>query len=200
MTDEPATAAPNPADPRNLPQQAPDAPPAPKRRRRRWPYVILVLLLLLALLVVFAPTIASSGPVRSLVMSKVNENLNGHVEVASWSAGWTSGIKVEGVRVFDAQNAQILQLKSLTTELTLLDAARGQLHLGKVVVDGLNALVKSDAEGSVNFAKLMKESPKQPKEEHAKAEPKQPKSEEPTKLPDVSGELHLVNCSATYED
>src|SRR3954454_22653288 len=158
MTDEPAAPAPTPSDPDTLSQQPPQAKPAPKRRRRRWPYVILGLLLLLVLLVLFAPTIASSGPVRSLVMSKVNANLNGRVDVASYSAGWTSGIKVEGVRVFDAQNAQILQLKSLTTKLTLLDAVRGRLHLGNVVVDGLNALVKSDAEGNVNFAKLMKES------------------------------------------
>jgi hypothetical protein len=201
MTDEPATPAPIPADPTASPQQPlPDAKPTPKRRRRRWPYVILGLLLVLVLLVVFAPTIASSGPVRAMVMSKVNANLNGRVEVASFSAGWTSGIKVEGVRVFDAQNAQILQLKSLTTELTLMDAVRGQLHLGKVTVDGLNALVKSDSEGNLNFAKLVKESPQPPKEQHPKTEPKAPKADEPTKLPDVSGELHLVNCSATYED
>ncbi len=174
--------------------------------------VVGALLLLLVLLVLLAPMIASSGPVRSFVLGKVNDNLNGRVQVDSWSLGWTGGLKLSGVRVFDEQNAQILQLKSLTTELSLLDAIRGRYHVGKVVVDGLDALVKTDAEGTTNFAKLPKQDPaapqteSQPQDQPASTAPSQqdpaaPQApEEPTKVPDVRGELHLVNCSATYED
>jgi hypothetical protein len=166
-------------------------------RRRRWPKVLLGLVLLLVLLVLLAPTIASTAPVRAFVLSKVNENLNGRVEVRSWTAGWFGGFRVEGVRVFDADNAQILQLKSLTTELTLFDAVRGRLHLGKVAVDSLDALAKSDADGTLNFAKLEKSSPSQP---DVQTPPGTPTRDEPIRVPDLTGELQLVNCSATYED
>ena len=191
----------------------PSPPPAPRRRRRRrWPKVLGVILLLLVLLIVFAPTLAGTSPVRSFVLSKVNQNLNGRLAVDDWSVGWVGGLKVQGVRLFDAQNRQILQLSKLTTELSLIDAIRGRYHLGKVIVDGLDVLVVSDAQGNVNFAQLAKSTPEatpgqqqpapdaqQPATQSGPT-PQTPAAAEPTRLPDVRGELHLVNCSATYED
>src|SRR5215213_8095149 len=76
------------------------APPK-KKRRRRWPLVLLALLLLLALLVVLAPTIAGTAPVRSVILGQVNQRLNGRVDVADWSLGWTSPVSVSGLKVFD---------------------------------------------------------------------------------------------------
>src|SRR3954453_19015852 len=63
-------------------------PAAAKRKKRRVPLLLKavgVVVLLLLLLVLFAPTIASTGPVRSFALGKVNENLNGKVEVAGLS-------------------------------------------------------------------------------------------------------------------
>src|SRR5687768_1705351 len=89
-----------------LPQQPAStraAPAAPRKKRKRrvpiWLKSVGVVVLLLLLFVAFAPTIASTGPVRSLVLGKVNAGLNGRVEVADWSLGWMSGIKLTGVRV-----------------------------------------------------------------------------------------------------
>ena len=71
-------------------QTAKPAAPAPKRRRRRWPWVILILLLLVVGLVALGPTLASTSPVRSMVLSQVNNNLNGKVTIDDWSLGWFS--------------------------------------------------------------------------------------------------------------
>src|SRR5829696_7262458 len=100
------------------PWDEPNAAPAggdttlapPKKRRRRWPWVILGIVLLLILLVVLAPTIASTGPVRSLVVGQINKNVNGTVQIADWSLGWTSGIDVGGVKVFDENKMDILEI------------------------------------------------------------------------------------------
>jgi len=94
---------------------------------------------------------------------------------------------------------QILELPRLTTELTLLNAARGNLKLGKVTVDGLDVLLKRDANGNLNVAELTGPAKGSTSTPGAGADSSKGDSG-PTKLPDVSGELHLVNCRATYED
>lgn len=171
--------------------QAPPAakpPPAKKKRRRRWPYVVLGLLLLLGLLVVLLPTIAGTGPARIIIVGQINQRLNGRIDIADWSLGWTSPLSVTGLRVYDAQGVQVIELPKLTTGLTLLDAVRGRLHFGKVTVEGLNALIRRNRTGEINLAQLLPSDP-QPQPDTG-----------PTKLPDMRGELHLVNCRATFED
>src|SRR5215210_7493325 len=94
----------------------PAAAPPPKRRRRRiWPKVLLVLLILIMLAVVFAPALLSTAPARSFVVGKINQNLNGLVEINNWALGWTSPVTVSGIKVFDKSGVQILELPRLTT-------------------------------------------------------------------------------------
>lgn len=184
------------------------AAPKTKKRRRRipiWLRVVAVVVLLLLLLVVFAPTIASTGPVRSFVLGRANESLNGRVEVASWSLGWTSGLKANGVRVHDVSGRQILQLTSITTQLTLLDVIRGNFTLGDVVIDGLDFLLRREADGEMNFAKLAR--PKPPVERPgAPAQPAPPPADpaaQPapaSKLPNLSGNVVIRNSRGTFED
>src|SRR5687768_801608 len=155
---------PNPADPQrtinpNDPNAAPPAP-APRRRRRKWPWVILTLLLILVALVVLGPTIASTAPVRSFVVGKINENLNGRVTIDGWSLGWFSGIRLRDVKVYDEQNAQIAHLPLITTDLKLTDAARGNLALGNTEVNVASFVARVKEDGSTNFDKLAKDAAK----------------------------------------
>jgi hypothetical protein len=188
-----------------LPSDAPPTPAAtePVKKKRRvplWLKIVGVLVLLLALLVLFIPTIASTGPVRSFAVGKINENLNGRVEIADWSLGWLSGAKIKGVHVRDASGVDILQLTSLTSELSVLDIVRGNYSLGDAVVDGLIFDIRREADGKLNIEKLAKtpepEKPQSPKPES----PGPAKSEPPSKLPNVSGRLLLRNSHGTYED
>jgi len=72
----------------------PAAPPPKRRRRRIWPKVLLVLLILVVLAVVFAPALLSTAPARSFVVGKINQSLNGRVEINNWALGWTSPVTV----------------------------------------------------------------------------------------------------------
>ena len=176
-------------------------PAAKKKRRRRWPYVLLAVVLLIGLLVVFAPTLAGTGPGRSIIVSQVNQRINGRVDIGELSLGWMSPVRVGGLKVFDSAGSQILEVPRLTTELSLLDAIRGKLYFGKVTVEGLNALVRRDAQGNINFAQLApKTAPATESTKPQPAGPSQPTVTAKTTLPDISGELHLVNCRATFED
>lgn len=180
---------------------------SPKRGRRRWLKVVGSILLLLILLVLLIPTIASSAAARGYVLGKVNEHVNGHVQVDDWSLGWSGNFRLDGLRVTDSAGSQILQLAHLTAHPSLWSVIRGHYDLGKIVVDGLDFNVVREKDGTLNFAKLAKsESKRAPSgPAPAPAEPNEDKhppaaKSEPTKLPDVRAELVLQNCKGTIED
>ncbi len=158
------------------------AAPAPKRKRRRWPWVIVAILVLLVLLVLFAPMIASTAPVRSFVVGKINENVNGKVDIHDWSIGWTGGIVVNGIRVLDDKGVQILQVEKFSTQLSLIDAMRKKIDLGKTSLDGVDFNLTIDKDGHSNFERLAKASTKPSTEKERGPHEKGPGGP----LPDVS--------------
>src|SRR3954465_12645490 len=128
-----------PIDP-NAPT-APDPKPVPKKKKRRWPYIVGGLLVLLLALVILAPSIASTGPVRNMILGSVNSSLNGKVEIADWSLGWNSGITVNGLKVRDEANEGVLQASRGRAELSLGKTIRSggsEIALGRTDVDNLD--------------------------------------------------------------
>src|SRR4051812_25331977 len=102
------------------PSDQPTATPPAPRKRRRWPWVILGILLLLLALVAFAPAIASTGPAKSFVLSKVNQQLNGTLAVNDWSIGWTSGITINGVKIDDLQGRRVIEIDRVRVPISLI--------------------------------------------------------------------------------
>ena len=97
---------------------------------------------------------------RSIVVGQINKSLNGKVAIDGWRLGWTGGINVNGVKVFDPSGQQILDVPKLTTQLTLLNAVRGKYELGKTSIDGpVTFALVVDPDGSTNFEKLTKATP-----------------------------------------
>lgn len=196
--DAPKPLSPTPAQSRGTGPAA--VPPAAAPRRHRWLRrlgiglgVIVVLLLLLLLLL---PTILSSGPVRSMVVSKINENLNGHVAISSWKIGWTGGVSADGVRVFDDANSQILELNHFSTDVSLIAAARGQIHLGHTVVDGLDFFAHRYKDGELNFARLAKKSAASTTPGSSGGS----SSSSSSKLPSIDGKVEITNSRGTFQD
>src|SRR5206468_4166700 len=112
--------------------------------------------LLLLIVVLLAPTIASMGWARNYAVGKINQNINGHVQIANWSLGWTGGIKLDGIKVFDDQNRQMLEVAHVSTQLSLLNAARGNYDLGQTVVDSPDFNIVRYPDGTTNLQKLKK--------------------------------------------
>ncbi|QOV88714.1 AsmA family protein [Humisphaera borealis] len=159
-----------------------EATPAP--RRRRWLKVLAGVVIALLLLVLLTPTLLSTSVARSFVVGKINDNLNGRVEIADWKISWTGGVTVTGVRIFDDKNSQIAQVESLSTQLSLVKAIGGDLKLGDTVVRGADFTLIQDPDGSINFAKLAKPSNK----------PDAP----PSDLPDVSGNIRIESSRGMF--
>jgi hypothetical protein len=149
--------------------------------------VILVILVLLIGLVLLIPTIASTGAVRSMVVGKVNQNLNGHVEIGNWSLGWSSPTVLSGVKVYDEQNRLILDIPNIKLGLSVLEAARQDFQFGPDnQIDIASLVVRVDENGKTNFQKLVKE---QPAGDTATTSPSG--TAEPAKLPDLSGSFAI---------
>jgi hypothetical protein len=173
----------------------PDQPAPPPRKRRRWPWILLALLLIVGLLVVLLPTLASTSPVRSIVESQVNQRLNGRVAIGGYSVGWLDGVRARDVKVYDARQALVLEIDEVRTDLSLLDAARGNLDLGDTVVTLNLTRLSIDENGNLSYLDLL---PKTSPEAPAPSEPA-PSSQEPVTLPDVRGNLTVNLRGGTIE-
>ena len=180
------------------PAAVPPSAPSPARPKRRWVrgllVVIAVLVVGLLVLVALAPTLLSTRPAMSLVLKQVNNRLNGRVTVQSVSLGWVTGTRLEGVQVFDDANVSIAQADRIVCPMPLWRAVTGRYPLGDTVIDGLSLDAKYDGQGRLNFAQLVKTTPPAP--EPAGAKPAAGPAE-PSKLPDVSGDIKLTNARGT---
>ena len=165
---------------------APPSPdPAPPRRRKRtWVKVIVILLVALVLIVALLPTIASTGPVKSYVVGKVNQSLNGELQVNDWSIGWASGVDIDGVKLLDAQGVTVLTISRVRVPLSLVNAAKGNYALGDVLIDKPDLVkLEVDENGTTNYEKLVKEDPSKPST--------QPAGEASGELPQFSGKVTI---------
>lgn len=191
---------PNPSNPTNLPPPTgvTPPPPPPRKRKRIWLIAIAVLLVLLILLVLLAPTIAGLGPVRSIVAGQINDNLNGSVEIGSYSLGWTTGITANDVKIYDDQKNLVLQLKKFSTGLSLLDALKGNFALGDTTVDVSLDHAEVGDDGQLNYLKLIKQEKKAKANEGAE-KPKESEGK-PIALPAVSGKLTINYQGTVYQN
>jgi hypothetical protein len=181
----------NPADP-NASQQPADQPPPKKKRRRRWPWVILGLIVALLVLVALLPTLISTGAGRSFAVGQANNYINGKLDVADWSIGWTTGVTLEGVKLDDQQGRRVAEIARVRVPMSLIAAARGNYDLGEVVIDKPNLVnLEINPDGSTNLDKLVKESG----EKVTKA-PEPAKGGE-SKLPDLKGKVVVSGARAT---
>lgn len=179
----------------------------PPKRRRRWPWVIGGLFLALVLLVILLPTIISLGAVRSMVVPRISSSVapNGKLEIDSWSFGWFSGQKIDGIRVLDDQNAVVAHL-NVSTGASLLAVARGNLDVGQTTVSG-DFDVRIDPEtGRVNLLHILGQDQPAPKPDPTDAPPKTPdepskgpaptEPSKPIEIPDLKGKV-LVDLTGT---
>ncbi|HEX8524960.1 MAG TPA: hypothetical protein VF669_22105 [Tepidisphaeraceae bacterium] len=167
--------------------------PTKRKKRRKWPWILVGLVVLLLILVLLAPTLISSGPVRGMIASKASNYINGSVQIGDMSLGWFSGTRLGGVKVYDEKGVLILELDQFKTQMSLMNAIRGNYNLGDTLVDANLTKCTVFEDGSTNYQKLAKKSETQPQDAKPDQKPPQPsepaKPGEPSKLPNVSGNV-----------
>lgn len=127
-----------------------DRPPKP-RKRRRYPWILLGVLVVLLAMVAAAPSLLSSPPLRNAVLNWYNQSIPGSMSVEELSLSWLGGQSARNVAINDSQGAGILKLDELTTDLSLLDALRRRLSLGRTVLTGLDIDLHIGEDGTDNL-------------------------------------------------
>ncbi|MCG3181587.1 MAG: hypothetical protein BIFFINMI_03985 [Phycisphaerae bacterium] len=169
---------PHQADSRG-PAPAASAPPAAatpvrRKRRRRWLRVLAVFLLLLVALVAFAPIIASTPPVRSLILSRVNREIRGTIQLDDLSLGWFSDQRLRGVRLLDADGIEIVSVDRVSVPVGLASVLFGRRDLGQIVVQSLHGRLARDAQGQFRIVAAFKSTAAASKQPHEPKASKQP--------------------------
>jgi hypothetical protein len=168
-------------------------PAKPKKKKRHLILKTLaVLAIIVILLVALAPTIIGTSMVRGIVLNQINSSaLNGKLAIKDWSFGWTSGVHIEGVELTDADNAHLLSVAQIDVPISLLKAATGDIDLGETTIKGVDFNAKMDEHGQLNIVQAIKQ---QPQTSPA------PQSNQPSKLPNIKGVIHLQDVTGTFED
>ncbi len=98
--------------------------------------LLLALTVILFLLVLFlVPAFVSSGQGRRIILSKINNSIDGRVDFADLSMGWFKGIKVSDLGFKDRVGQISAQVKQITTKPHYGSIITGNLSFGKTSID-----------------------------------------------------------------
>lgn len=140
-----------------IPQTTPPVKPVVVvRRRRRWPWVLLIIFLALIVLVALLPTIASFGFVRRMVLARANQQINGRIEMESWSLGWFSGVKMENVMVLDDKSQKIAHVKTIILPASVPALLGSTKNIGDIKIIEPSADIVIYPDGTNNLSRLAK--------------------------------------------
>jgi hypothetical protein len=116
---------------------------APRRRGwRRFLRNLALAMLVLVGLLALAPTLLSTGWVREQLCQQVAEATRGRVEIADFELGWTTGVRVLGLRMAPRGGApELLEFDEFAGSLSLMGLVRGVVDVTGSV-RGLRARVR----------------------------------------------------------
>jgi autotransporter translocation and assembly factor TamB len=157
MTDSGDTSTPSPPEPQ----------PAAPKKKRRWPRVLAAVALLL-IAVAVAPMLS---PVQDFARAKIvdaaNGALSGRLSIERISGTVWTGVRIEGVRLYDARQNLILSAPSATATYDLL-ALPSTARLNGLVLDQPLVIARIYPDNVPNFTLIA---------------PPSPPSDQPTRLP-----------------
>lgn len=118
----------------------------PRRRRSRWPW--LIPLACLAGLVVLAPAIVASTPLKDRLLAQALPPAAGRLAAQSLELGWFSPVVLRGVEVLDVQSRPLATAEAIAVELTVWEILTGQRSPTAVRVENPKLLLVARPDGS----------------------------------------------------
>lgn len=135
------------------------------RKRRTILWIALAVVLLILIVLALLPSLLSTSPGRRMVLSNINNKINGKMTVADWSLGWFSGFRMSSVALEDAEGRPAAQVALLNLPATVPTLLSGKKNLGtiEVVSPRLDVIVYED--GTTNIQRILEPLSKGPKKE-----------------------------------
>jgi len=108
--------------------------------RKKTPTKILKLMLVIAVVIIvsallLAPAFISSEKGRKVILSKINNIIDGKTDFTTLSMGWLKGIKVTDFYFNDSTGQTSIQAKQIATKPHYGSILWGSLSLGKTIID-----------------------------------------------------------------
>jgi hypothetical protein len=113
-----------------------------KRKSKLWVWILGGLAMLILILFLAVPLFLSSAAGRSLVVSKINQSVDGQVQMDDLSVGWFRGVRIRNVSFDDDQGNTSVQVKRIETQPQLAALLGGRVKLGKTVVENPRVYLK----------------------------------------------------------
>ncbi|MGN6366863.1 MAG: hypothetical protein ACTHN5_01100 [Phycisphaerae bacterium] len=140
----------------DTPAATPTPPqPAPKKRRGRWWKILLALVLFILILILLAPTILSTAFGTSIILGQINKRIAGKIEASDISLGWFSGASLRNLRLLDPDGHEVLNIPTLNTNLTLLDAINKSFNNLNLLLRGKSATLVTNPDGTSNLSRAL---------------------------------------------
>ena len=107
-----------------------------KKKLRKLIRILLGLFLFLVIFIIFiVPAILSSGKVGRIILSKINQSVDGTTEFSDLSVGWFKGINIEDFS-YDGNAGWIsVKVKSISTKPNYGSLITGNFNLGQTQID-----------------------------------------------------------------
>lgn len=130
--------------------------PTPKRKKRRLLKVFIVLLGAFVIVGACIPMLLG-GPFKGMVVSQINNQINGTATLDSLSLTWFGGQKIQGLKIVDAANQTVLDIATLDLpDISLFALATGGRDFGDLTIHITALNVQQHADGSNNLQNLAK--------------------------------------------
>jgi len=129
------------------------APPSKPRKKRRLLKFVLVLFILLLVVVGAAPSLLSTQTGVGTVVSLVNDQIQGHVQVAGLDLSWVGKNEIRNVVVKDDEDREVLKVDRVTLKRGAWELVLSLLNLGEIEIDKPQVTLLLDQDNMPSIAR-----------------------------------------------
>jgi len=90
---------------------------------------------LILLIIFLVPAFLSSKAGNKIILSKINDSIDGKVGFSALSIGWCSGVKIDKLNFTDLKGQTSVAVRKITTHPRYLSILMGNLLLGETTID-----------------------------------------------------------------
>ena len=116
-------------------EKKPKAGPQRKTRTRILKLILALAVVLIVLVVFLVPAFVSSEKGRKIILTKINNSIDGKADFAGLSMSWWKGIKVIDFSFNDSAGLTFVEIKQITTKPHYAAILFGTLSFGKTTID-----------------------------------------------------------------